>query len=1192
MNPPLNREVALFSAALELDASQRSAYLDENCADDPALRHRLEELLRVHEDAITFLENKAPGGPVSAEAEVAGGTIRPLGSLAEKPGDHIGRYKLLQQLGEGGCGVVYMAEQEEPVRRRVALKVIKLGMDTKQVIARFEAERQALALMDHPNIAKVFDAGVTGVRQPEDEPPSLATRQSSLVAYCGRPFFVMELVRGVKITDYCDENQLTAQERLGLFIQVCQAIQHAHQKGVIHRDIKPSNILVTVNDGLAVPKVIDFGIAKATQGRLTDQTLFTAFEQFIGTPAYMSPEQASMTSLDIDTRSDVYSLGVLLYELLTSRTPFDQKVLLAGGLDEMRRTIREREPPRPSTRLSTMLQAELTAASQRRQLEPLKLIHLLRGDLDWIVMKCLEKDRTRRYATANALVFDIQRHLNDEPVLARPPSRVYRMRKMVQRNKAAFAAGIGVAGVVLAGLVVSTSLFISESKAHRRASTAEQAAEAGRRAEATSRQRAEQAEQKANEELWHAYLAQARATRVSGQPGRRFDSLDILAKAAAIRFDPGLRDEAIACLALSDLRLERRLEVKLGVFDRTLERYAVPSTNLGNISIRRVKDDQEISVLPNPPGTVGVIGSFSHSGQYLPVFCRDHQLRVWDLKARSLVLTVPCATRHESVDFRPDDECVAVAAGRAEVSIYDMSARGLVSSIPTPFAAACVRYDPSGQKLAISSFQDNRLVILDALSGSTLTVLTNGSGLDEIAWNPHDSTLAVAAKDGLIYLWETDPGRPLRALRGHQGEPGNVAFNRDGRILISCGWDGTHLWNARAGEHLVADSTLYGALQSFAAEDTVYGHSEYGPAARLELMSFASGREACLWQADEGNTNSIRADHNFVAFSADGRWLAFAGDDAVRLFDARTCALLGTLPIASPEGVCFQKSGCGLLVSGERGLFRWPIREADKGSQITIGPPEAVGEEGPWGQASLSENGQVFAAFHGDHVCTFEAEGMRQIACTPGREPESQNRFISLSPDGQWLATGGWHDTAVRIWKSRTGALIKEITNPEWYPEASPLGGSPYPAFSPDGRSLIITCWESYRIWKTESWAPGTRFPRSEPDYLVMAISHDGEVVAMRTGQNSIQLREVATGKVLATLRSPIEAHPVGVAFSPDDSQLATIHYLTRALVVWDLRLIREELAKMHFDWERPPYPPPVEAPTNALHFHVLTRSS
>ena len=320
-----------------------------------------------------------------------------------------------------------MAEQEEPVRRRVALKIIKLGMDTKSVIARFEAERQALAMMDHPNIARVFDAGATET---------------------GRPYFVMELVRGVKITEYCDQNNLDTRQRLELFIQICQAIQHAHQKGIIHRDIKPSNILVTLHDGVPVPKVIDFGIAKAIEARLTDKTLFTAYEQFIGTPAYMSPEQAEMSGLDVDTRSDIYSLGVLLYELLTGRTPFDAKKLLQHGLDEMRRTLREQEPHRPSTMVTTLQGTELTATAEHRHAEPPKLISLLRGDLDWIVMKALEKDRRRRYETANGLAMDIQRYLNSEPVMARPPSRLYRFQKLVRRNKVVFAAGGAVAAAL------------------------------------------------------------------------------------------------------------------------------------------------------------------------------------------------------------------------------------------------------------------------------------------------------------------------------------------------------------------------------------------------------------------------------------------------------------------------------------------------------------------------------------------------------------------------------------------------------------------------------------------------------------------------------------------------------------------------------------------------------------------------
>jgi serine/threonine protein kinase/tetratricopeptide (TPR) repeat protein len=452
MTEPFERELAVFSAARRLAAAERAAYLDQTCAGDAALRRRVEELLRAGEDSEGFLQQPAPGAQ-RPEGAPAASTLVLNVTPGEKAGDRVGHYKLLQQIGEGGCGLVYMAEQEEPVRRRVALKVIKLGMDTKSVIARFEAERQALAMMDHPNIAKVFEAGATET---------------------GRPYFVMELVKGIKITDYCDQNNLSTKDRLDLFIQVCQAVQHAHQKGIIHRDLKPSNILVTSRDGVPVPKVIDFGIAKATTDQpLTDKTLFTAFEQFLGTPAYMSPEQAEMSELGIDTRSDIYSLGVLLYELLTGKTPFDAEELLSKGLDAMRRTIREQEPERPSTRLSTMLEGELTTTAKHRHTESIKLVHSLCGDLDWIVMKALEKDRARRYETVSGLANDVQRHLNCEPVVARPPSKLYEFQKTVRRHKFGFAAAGAVGAALLIGLAVSMSLLAKEKAARQRALAAE-----------------------------------------------------------------------------------------------------------------------------------------------------------------------------------------------------------------------------------------------------------------------------------------------------------------------------------------------------------------------------------------------------------------------------------------------------------------------------------------------------------------------------------------------------------------------------------------------------------------------------------------------------------------------------------------------------------------------------------------------
>jgi len=368
-------------------------------------------------------------------------------------GQCIGPYKLMEKIGVGGYGVVYVAEQQKPIRRRVAVKVIKMGMDTKQVVARFEAERQALAMMDHPNIAKVLDAGATD---------------------SGRPYFVMELVRGIKITDYCDQNKLSTTERLDLFIKVCHAVQHAHQKGIIHRDLKPSNIMVTLHDGIPVPKVIDFGIAKATETRLTDLTLYTQLYQFVGTPAYVSPEQAEMSGLDVDTRSDIYSLGVILYELLTGTTPFDNKELMSLGVEAMRHTIRDQEPQRPSTRLSTLTGEELTSTAKRHGVEAPHLMHSIRGDLDWIVIKCLEKDRTRRYETVNGLVEDIKRHLANEPVVARPPSSFYRFQTFVRRNRMACGVGATVAAVLIVGTVVSTHQAVIATRARAKAQDAKE----------------------------------------------------------------------------------------------------------------------------------------------------------------------------------------------------------------------------------------------------------------------------------------------------------------------------------------------------------------------------------------------------------------------------------------------------------------------------------------------------------------------------------------------------------------------------------------------------------------------------------------------------------------------------------------------------------------------------------------------
>jgi serine/threonine protein kinase/tetratricopeptide (TPR) repeat protein len=482
----VKEEKGIFLAALErITGQEREEYLRDACGNDPELLKRVKALLSVHEESQGPLDAPAPG-------------VRPADTtdlpLSEGPGTVIGPYKLREQIGEGGFGLVFMAEQQQPLRRKVAIKVIKPGMDSRQVIARFEAERQALALMDHPNIARVLEAGETD---------------------SGRPYFAMELVRGVPITDYCDEHRLITRARLNLFMSVCQAVLHAHQKGIIHRDIKPSNVLVTLHDGVPVVKVIDFGIAKALGPQLTDKSLCTGYAQLVGTPLYMSPEQAELSGLDIDTRSDIYSLGVLLYELLTGMTPFDKKRLHEVGYDEMRRIIREEEPSKPSTRLSTLGQAVATV-SERRQSDPRRLSQLLRGELDWIVMKALEKDRNRRYETAGSFAADVERYLKDEPVAACPPSAWYRFRKFVGRNRVAVLAASAMLLTLVAG-IVGTSWGLVE--AWRQTTAADKARDNETEQHRQAVEQWNRAEGDAARAAAEASIARAEAARAEAEAG-------------------------------------------------------------------------------------------------------------------------------------------------------------------------------------------------------------------------------------------------------------------------------------------------------------------------------------------------------------------------------------------------------------------------------------------------------------------------------------------------------------------------------------------------------------------------------------------------------------------------------------------------------------------------------------------------
>jgi WD40 repeat protein/serine/threonine protein kinase len=1141
-------EEELFHRALQKPTlAEQLAFLEQACADQPELRQRVERLLRSHRHEDSFLHP-----PVTTDDPIT-----------ERPGTLIGPYKLLEPIGEGGMGTVWMAQQTEPVKRVVALKLIKAGMDSRQVIARFEAERQALALMDHANIARILDAGTTSA---------------------GRPYFVMDLVKGVPITRYCDEHHLTPRQRLELFVQVCQAVQHAHQKGIIHRDLKPSNVLVAPYDGRPVPKVIDFGVAKATGAQLTERTLVTGLGAVVGTLEYMSPEQAELNQLDIDTRSDIYSLGVLLYELLTGTTPLERKRLKHGAMLEILRLIREEEPPRPSTRLSTT--AEMPTVAANRGLEPKQLQGLVRGELDWIVMKALDKDRNRRYEMATGLAADLERYLADEAVQACPPSAGYRLRKLVRRNKAAVLVAVAISLLLVIGTVVSTTLAVWATQAEGLAEDRFRSEKAERERAVAAEGKAREAERERKRQLVQAKLAQARAGRSSGQPGQRFESVKALKEAAALARELGmdrslfaeLRDEMIACLTVADVRLvkgpwEGILPASANWlrFDADLERYARADL-MGNIEVRQVEDHQLLARLPGSGSWAECI-RFSPDGSLLAVTYQtpnrpqlpNFDFQVWDWQRQKVVFQPPFRLEGASLsDFSPDGRRLALVQKDGPVIFYDTADWKETGRLKTGTPVDFLAFHPDGTRLAVAQ-QDGALGVWDVASGKPRYQLPALAG--SFAWHPRGDLLAVSCGTGTLHILDAATGRSHVVLTGPQYGNLMVAFAAGGDLLVgstSAGPEPSRFWDPWLGREVLR---LNGHIRNVSRDGSRLLTQTEGTVAIWEL-SF--GREYrvlerhpdFVWRP-EGKPGWPVGWEGLGATSPDGRWQVT--NEEYRVWDLALKKEVGSLslPNFGSGGVMFHPTKPLFFTCSGAGLHRWPFELRD--GLLRMGPPSQLLPPADWGPISLDREGELLA------VGRFGGEfAILDTKDSPGRARllDYRCRSVSLSPDGRWVAAG------LNIWNARTGKVEKELMRN--VPGATAV-------FSPDSRWLLTVTDNEFGIWEPGTWRPIRQIPREKgardgsgvAGSTFAAFTPDGKVVAVAVSQTAVQLFDTETWLPLGLLQGPDAYRFDRLQFTPDGAKLLVSRGgFTPSVRVWDLRRIRAQLAEARLDWELPAYPP------------------
>ncbi len=1038
-----------------------------------------------------------------------------------------------------------MAEQTEPVRRRVALKLIKLGMDTRAVVARFEAERQALAMMDHPNIAKVLDAGTTG-----DDPTASRSEISNSKSQIprGRPYFVMELVRGLRITDSCDQQDLSTNERLDLFIKVCQAIQHAHQKEIIHRDIKPSNILVTLHDGVPVPKVIDFGIAKAVEGRLTDATVYTQVHQFIGTPAYMSPEQAEMSGLDIDTRSDIYSLGVLLYELLTGKTPFDPTILTAAGLDEARRIIREKEPVRPSTRLHTLGVQELTVIAQRRGTEPPKLVHLVRGDLDWIVMKCLEKDRSRRYETANGLARDVQRHLQNQPVLAGPPSTFYAFRKFVLRNKWPVILNATVAVLTVAGLI-GTSIglrraTVARNQATQNAARAQRLAEDAKTAETTARV----AESNALRQAYSASMLSASDALEQGQIETAKHYLN-----SAPENLRGWEWQHLSSRLDMSTRVRtypRGANARLHLLPDGRSYYDVPREAGGGIRRWDLEMGQLLATLPT---SHGYFQSWLVAGgkQLLAIILDDPlgTIDVWDLERGAQLPSL--TTGLNGVDISPDGSLAAYEQG-SHLHIRDMkSGATRVASLAGSFPA--VGFQPDGKQLVAVTIL-GKVTLLDTQSLQILRTFepSRNYAVSTLAFSADAHWLAIGSLDGTIRLLDvaTDRLSAVATLHAHNGWVVGLCFSPDGSLLASAGrdqilrlWD-TKEWSARAvfqsdgfdpkflpdGQTLINGGAQGVRFWDVRASDAwvLRGHRSYvypvllspdgatiysggwdgyaGHPGSLRFWDAATGNEiAALGEADR----YVRA----AALSVDGSRLAISlasetKPSRIDILDTATGAAVARIPELgeghprlaidslamdpAAENLIWVdwKNGVGYLADTRTGAVK-------KSRKLFAGAHEYI--EYMYSRVAWSPDGAIIAVCNGGEpsIDLLNPQTLELVR----RWPHGHTGLIysvAFSPDSRRLITTA-EDGIARVWDTATGARLHDLVG-----HASRVLCA---VFSPDGKRIATGGHDhNVRLWDAETFDQVVRLSGHESWVYSLAWRADSQLLISGSGDTTVRI--------------------------------------------------------------------------------------